>query len=225
MQRKQLPWLSSVFAIAQKDALTEFRSRYALSSLVMFAIITLSAISMSIGGFGLTPAIAAVLLWITIYFSAMAGLARGFVQEQEAGTLVTLRIYAKAQAVLFGKFLFNIILMLVLLLILVPLFVLFLNIEVFYWGHFISVLALGSIGISIISTMTASMVAQTQGRGSLLSVLTFPLLLPAFLMVLQMTERILAGYSPDWQNLIFLMGYDVVMIIASSILFDYLWYE
>lgn len=225
MQPKSSLWISSVLAVMQKDAMTEFRSRYALSALVMFALVTLASVSMSIGGFGLTPQVLAVLLWITIYFSAMAGLARVFVQEQEAGTLLTLRTFANAQAVLFGKIIFNIVLMLILLIILVPLFILFLNVEVLFWGYFLFVVVLGSIGISIISTLIAAMVAQTQGKGALLSVLTFPILLPIFLLAIQTTEQILSGFTPYWSSLIFLVGYDAVMIVASSVLFDYLWYE
>lgn len=225
MRQKLLPWLSCVIAVTKKDTLTEFRSRYAISALIMFSVVTLSSVSMSIGVFSLTPSIAAVFLWVTIYFSGMAGLARVFVQEQESGTLMTLRIHANAQAVLFGKIIFNAFLMLILLIILVPLFILFLNVEVLRWGNFLAVLVFGCIAISIISTLTASMVAQTQGRGSLLSVITFPILLPVFLLIIKMTECILSGYGPDSSNWTFLIGYDVVMVAAASVLFDYIWYD
>lgn len=225
MPDKKYSSLDAIKAIIIKDLLSEFRTRYAISAFVMFALITLSSVSMSLGSVAMTSELLAVLLWVILFFCAMAGLARGFVQEQEAGTLFTLRVYARPQAVFFGKLFVNQLMLIGLTGLVVPLFVIFLNVDIFLWFSFMMIVFLGQCGIAAASTLTAAMVAKTQGKGSLFAVLTFPVLLPQFLAAISATGKVLAGTLPVLQDYIFLAGYPVVMVLASSILFDYLWYD
>lgn len=223
MHTKPSPY-RSIRSIFAKDVLGELRSRFGLSTLSMFAIMTLSSISISIGGESLSAALSAALLWIVLFFSAMSGLSRVFIQEQDAGTLLTLRIYAPPQAVLFGKMLFNMTLLIGLSCLLVPLFLIFFGIEVQSWFWFITVLLLGVVGMAIVTTMTAAISAQSRSRSSLLTILTFPILLPQFISAISTTALIFSGGIPDSQQIIFLLAYDIVTAFAVSILFDYLWY-
>lgn len=225
MPHKQSIWDNPCLAVMTKDMLCEFRTRYAFGSLIMFALMTLSSVSMSIGSALLSAEFAAVLLWIILFFCAMAGLSRSFVQEQESGTMFTLRLYAGPQAVLFGKMLFNILLLLALTILVIPLFILFLNVDIQLPGLLVMVLLLGDVGIAAVSTLTAAMLARTQGKGSLFTVLTFPVLLPQFLSVISGTVKAISGVDIRWQEIIFMVSYDVIVIIAASILFDYLWYD
>ena len=181
MARKGFVWPDMVRTVIAKELLSEYRQRYALSGLFMFALVTLSCVSLSLGDAGLTPLLAAAMLWIVIFFSAMAGLARVFIQEEQAGTMFTLRVYADGQAVLFGKMLFNICLLLALTVFLLPLFIVFLNINVGLWRMLIVVLILGECGVAATSTLTAAIVARTEGQGALFAVLSFPVLLPLLL--------------------------------------------
>jgi len=225
MQDKKLPWYSVVWAIVRKDALCELRSKYAFSALTMFALITLASISMSLAGATISSALAAALFWIILFFCAMAGLSRVFVQEQEAGTLFTLRLYANGQAVYWGKTLFNSLLLIALTVLVIPLFVILLNFTIPLWLELSVLLVLGDIGIATVSTLTALMVCRTGGKGALFTVITFPLLLPQFLMVIASTTRVFDGILPEVQDFVFMAGYDMTVLIATSILFDYLWYD
>ena len=223
MRRKPSPY-HSLKAIFIKDMLTELRNRFGLSTLSMFAVMTLSSISISISGEALSELLAAALLWVVLFFSAMSGLARVFIQEQDANTLLTLRIYALSQAVLFGKLLFNVSLLIGLSVLIVPLFLIFFEVEIQAWGWFATVLLLGIIGMAIITTMTAAISSQSRSRTSLLTILTFPILLPQFLCAISATAHVFSGSAPDSQLIIFLLGYDIVAAFAVSMLFDYLWY-
>ncbi len=225
MPDNSLPWYRMVWAVVRKDAVCELRSRHAISSLAMFALITLASISLSLAGAELSPALAAALLWIILFFCAMAGLARVFVQEQETGTLFTLRLYANGQAVFWGKTAFNILLLVALTMLVLPLYVILLNYTIELWLDLGVVLILGDIGIAAVATLTALMVCHAGGKGTLFTVITFPLLLPQFLMVIAGTTRILGGSVPGIQELVFMAGYDITVLIAASILFDYLWCE
>jgi heme exporter protein B len=225
MPTAKLNFFNSIWAMLIKDGLCEFRTRYAVSALFMFALISLASISMAVGVSSLPVELTAALLWVILFFCAMAGLSRVFVQEQESGTILALQVYGSGQAVLFGKLLFNVIMLLSLTLLIIPLFIIFLNVDIYRWPIFIVVLILGDMGIAVASTITAAMVAKTKGKNALFTVLTFPILLPQFLSSISATTKILANIEPDVSEIMFMAAYNVVLIIASSILFDYLWYD
>ncbi|CQR73699.1 ABC transporter involved in cytochrome c biogenesis, CcmB subunit [Sporomusa ovata] len=191
----------------------------------MFALTALSSVSMAIAGAALPPELAAVLLWVVLFFCAMAGLARVFVQEQEAGTLLGLRLYATGQVVFFGKLLFNLALLCGLACLVVPLFIIFFAVEVGNWLPFITILALGCAGIATVSTLTAAMVMYAQGKNAIFTVLTFPVLLPQFLSAIGATAKILSGDIPELSELVFMAGYDTTVVAAGVLLFDYLWQD
>ena len=221
----KLPLVNDVWLVFSKEVLCEFRTRYAVSALIMFALVMLSSISMAIGAAVLSDELIASLLWVTIFFCAMTGLSRVFVQELESGTLFTLRIYLRSQAILLGKMLFNITLLLGLTCFIIPLFIIFLNADFRLWGIFAVVLVLGDIGIGAVSTLTAAIVTSTQGKHSLFTVLTFPILLPQFLGVIHATVTILSERQPSVNEVVFMAGYDAAVIAVSCMLFEFLWYD
>ncbi len=71
-------WLAEAFAVAAKDLRTEFRTRVAINSLGLFALTVLAAVSYTVGPYRIAaedrPFLLAVLLWIVIFFAALAGL-------------------------------------------------------------------------------------------------------------------------------------------------------
>lgn len=223
MPDRKLRWVSRLWAVMRKDARCELRSRYAVGALAMFALVTVASISMSLAGAALRPALAAALLWVSLFFCAMAGLARVFVLEQEAGTLFMLRLYADGQAVFFGKTLFNSLLLLAATVFVVPLSLLLLDFSIPQWPAFIAVVVLGDIGIAAIATLTALMVARAGGQGALFAVITFPLLLPQFLTAIAATAQVFDNTRPGSDIFLFMAGFDAAVLAAASLLFDYLW--
>ena len=223
MASKKLSWVRTVGAVLYKDLACECRAKHTFGTVLMFALVALTVITMGLGGISLTSALAAVLLWVVIFFSAMAGLSRSFGKEMETGTLFTLKLYAGAQSVLFGKLLFNFLIITVLTAIIAPLFVLFFNIEALSWTLLVVTLLLGGFGIATVSTLTAAIAAGSDGNGALFTVITFPLLVPLLLTAIQLTDAIFAGFQPIFGQVMFLIGYDVAVLIAASVLFDFLW--
>ena len=215
----------SIKAVLKKDSLCELRSYYAISTLIAFAITTLASLSISMGGIGLSQNLLAALLWVILFFSAMSGLSRVFVQEQDAGTLITLRVYALPQAVFWGKMIFNLLLLFGLCVVVLILFLVFFNVTAGNLLALAGILLLGICGIAIVSTITAAMAAQTQARSSLFTILTFPVILPVFLSAISLTSAIFAGEELSAMLFLFLIGYDLAAAVAGSILFDYLWLD
>jgi heme exporter protein B len=87
----------------------------------------------------------------------------------------------------------------------------------------IGVLLLGTTGIAAAATLTAAIATESEGKGALFTVLTFPVILPLFLMAIRATDMIFVGCLPELSQVIFLTGYDATVVVVASILFDFLW--
>jgi heme exporter protein B len=219
------PWLNQGMAVLRKDLRIEFRTRYAYSALVMFAVTTLVTVSFSVGGFALDTDIAAALLWIILFFSAMAGLSRTFVHEEETGTVTALKLAAEPEPVYLGKYFFNVALLLSLSILVVPLFLVMLNLDIAMPATFAAIIFLGSLGLAGASTILAAIVAKAGAKGSLLTVLAFPVLLPLLIGAISATRSTLSGVpmalvTPDLGLLLF---YNGIAVVASLLLFEYVW--
>jgi len=218
-------WCAAAWAICAKDLRTEFRTRYALSAIGLFAVTTLTVISFSLGPLGLERDLLGALLWVVLFFSAMAGLSRTFVHEEEAHTAPALRLAASPGAVYMGKFLFNLLLLLALEAVVLPLFVVLMGLEVGHPGAFFLALALGDLGLSGVTTVVAAMVAQAGARSALFTVLSFPLLLPLLVSSIEGTRLALEGkdIGTVWPSLQVLLAYAVAMVTAALLLFPLIW--
>ena len=209
---------------------SEFRTRYALNAILMFAVTTLIAVSFAIGSFRIgeseRPFLYAVLLWIILTFSALSGLARSFVKEEEAGTIDVLKLSARPQAVFLGKLLFNLTLLGALGSIIVPAFVLLMGYQISLPGFFSAMIITGCLGLGAGTTIIAAMIAKASARGALFSVLSLPLLLPLMITSIKGCERAAIGLnSAGWPEVKIAIAYVIIMIIVSLFLFPLVWEE
>lgn len=216
-------------AILAKELTSELRRRVALSTIGLFAITTLVAVAYSIGPFGLgqqdRPLLLSALLWIILFFSAMAGLSRVFVKEEDAQTAKTLRLAARPLAVLAGKLAFNALLLAALQLCVVPLYCVLMGFEVAGLAGLILVMAAGGATLAITSTFVAAIVARASGSSALLSILALPLLLPLLVLAIGGTRAAagsqeLAAVFPALRALVSLGG---VTVVAAALLFPVVW--
>jgi len=210
-----------------KDLKSEFRTRYALNAILMFALTTLTVVSFSFGASSLSPKMAASLFWLVIFFSSMSGLAQVFVKEEESRTVNLLRLVATPGIVLVGKFLYNLALLLILEIVVLPLFVILMNVSVPNLWLFLSVLLTGSLGLASATTIIAAIISRARVKGALFAVLSFPILLPLLMAAIDGTYLSLQGesFSAGWNDLRLLISYVVVMFTASLLLFDFVWSE
>jgi len=218
-------WARGAAAILAKDLKSELRGRAALNAVVLFAVVTLTAVSYSIGGYGITAEIQASLLWIVLFFAAMAGLSRSFVVEAEKGTQTALRLTATGAQVYLGKFAFNLLLLLVLDAVVLALFQILLPITTADWPLLVLGLLLGSAGLAASSTLIAAIVAQAGVKGALFTVLAFPILVPVLIAGIGATRKALAmdGLQSAGSEIQLLVSYTGIMITMALLLFDHIW--
>lgn len=227
MEIRSSSWVSKVYWVFQKDIKSELRTRYGFNALVMFAVVTLTAVSFAVGQFFSSPKLISALFWIVVFFSSMSGLAQVFIKEEESKTVNLLKLVASNESIFLGKLFFNLILLFLLELIIIPLFLILLGVQIRNFWLFFSVLTLGTIGLVCATTIIAAIVAKAHVKGALFAVLSFPILLPLLITVIHGTNLALEGFkfSQGWNELRVLISYCGVMGVGSFLLFDFVWRE
>ena len=218
--------ITEAYALFKKDFHSELRTRYAINSLAMFIIVAISVILFSIGNETITESLTGGLFWVVIFFTAMSGLARAFVSEEERGTTLTLQLIASPTTVFSGKLIFNLILVFCMNLVIALLYsALFEKFVVQNFPLFLLTFILGNIGLAVASTIIAAIIAKAGAKGTLYPVLSFPILLPLILTCVQLTLFSFDGTSFEEAQfeLAIVVGYDVIMFTASYMLFDFIW--
>lgn len=215
--------LRSALAVFVKDARCELRSRHALGAVLLFAVTSTVAVSFALGAWGSDAAVSAGMLWIVIYFSAMSGLSRSFVREEEMQTAATLKLATRPNAVYLGKLAFNLALLLAIEVVTIPLFVVLMGCSVRSWGTLAAVLALGSLGLSCGGTMAAAMVAKAATRSALYAVISFPLLVPVLGVAIHGTTIAMEGGVGATSDIRLLAYYCGAVLTACIMLFRFVW--
>jgi heme exporter protein B len=219
---------SKSYSLFLKDFKSELRTRYAINALAMFIIVAISVILFSVGNERISTSLTGGLFWVVIFFTAMSGLSRVFVSEEERGTALTLQLIAAPSTVYTGKLIFNIILVFAMNTIIAVLYSAIF--ETFIIKNFLLFLAsfvLGNIGLAAASTIIAAIIAKAGAKGTLYPVLSFPILLPLILTSVQLTLFSLDGISFERAKyeLAIVVSYDIIMLTASYMLFDFIWKE
>ena len=223
--------LGAARAVFQKDLLSEWRTRVSTNALLLFAFADLVLVGYAVGPASLSPedrpTVHSVLLWIVLFFSAMTGLSRVFVKEEDSGTAAALRLAAPPPAVLLGKLLANLALLFVVTLFVVPIFLAMMSFEVKSPALFLLLLVFGNFGLASACTFTAAIVAKASAKGTMFAVLAVPLLLPPLVGAV-MGTRVAAteeGLQAGLDFVRLLVAYDGVVTTAAFLLFDAVWRE
>lgn len=192
----------------------------------MFILVTISVILFSIGQENISGHLTGGLLWVVIFFSAMSGLSRAFVSEEDRGTTLTLQLIAAPSTIFNGKLIFNVVLVYLMNIAIIILYtLLFESFVIQNFSVFFLAALFGSFGIAVSSTIIAAIISKASAKGTLYPVLAFPILLPLILILLELTKSSIDGKSLDsvFVELAVLVCYDVIMLTASYMLFDFIW--
>jgi len=217
--------LSRALEVARKDWRSERRAQSGLASIGLFALVTLAVLSFSVGPFGAGADLQAALLWVLLLFTGLSGLARVYIREVDSHTAAHLKLLAGPLEVLVGKSLFNLWLLVLVELFVVPLYLVLMAPRVRDFRVLLATLALADVGLVAVSTLLAAVVAQARTRGALFSGLAIPILIPLLLAAIGGTKAAL-GVTPDARtHLVMLASLDAVLLGVSVFLIEPVWNE
>jgi heme exporter protein B len=218
---------AQALSVFRKDLRSELRRRTAVYSILLFAVVSMAVVGFTAYVTNLPQQTKAALLWIVQFFAAFSGLAHVFLHEEEGGTVTALRITCHPNAVLLGKTLFTLALLLLMSAVTVPAMVLLLAIDpIDRAGFILSVLA-GLPGLAACATVVAAILARSQGRGALYGALGLPLLLPHLFIAVSATKSTLMPVStmPLGMLVTGLLSYAVMLMTTAWLVFPEVWRE
>ena len=204
-----------------KDLRRELRTKEMLVSMGVYAVLVIVVFGIALSFARPREEFLEVsggLLWALVVFTSLLGLNRSFAVEKENGCIEGLLLAPVDHEALFlAKATSNLVFLLVVEIIAVPLFWLFFSsyAEPAHTAPLIAVpILLGSIGMAGVGTLLSTITVNTRGKDVLL----------ALLFVSATTGAIVGGdafASAFATSLALAAAYDVVMILASWVLYDF----
>jgi heme exporter protein B len=211
-------------AVVWKDLAAELRSRELLSAMLVFALLVILIFNFALDLEPKTRAtVTSGVLWVTFAFAGTIGLNRSMAMEKDRGCLDGLLLApVDRSAIYFGKVLGNLVFMLIVEAIVLPVYSILYNVNLFNPG-LILVILLGSIGYVTVGTLLASMAVQTRTRDVLLPILLFPVVIPVLIASVKGSTGFLQGLEMTdiWPWLNLLIVYDVIFTAVAFMVFDY----
>ena len=218
------PLLAAIFAIVRKDLRAEVRSRELVMTMALFSFLSILVFSfaLELDRQARVDSIAGV-LWVTVIFASILGLNRSLAMERDQGNLDALLIApVDRSAVFFGKLIGNFLFALVVGLVLLPVMTVLYNVDLIQpW--ILLLLVEGTLGISIVGTLLATMTVQTRARESLLPIVMLPVALPVLLSAVRASTAVLsAAPLADWIAWPQILGVlDLVYLVLCALMFEY----
>ena len=212
-----------VWVLLKAELRSEWRYRYALSGIALYVVVSVLLLNFSL--VQLSDDYWLPLYWLILLFAAVNAAGRSFLGTSNDA----LRYYyflASPLQFLFSRLIYNIFL----LWLIAGLTLLFLF--VFYgapfqeWGGLILCSLIGSASFAATFTVAAAIAGKASASGTLLTIISFPLIVPQLLVVLQVSGSYLPGAEPATLANWFTLSALFVLVVALAILlFPALWKE
>lgn len=210
--------LAAATVIARKDLRIEARTRDIVGSAGLFAICVLITMSFTSPPGETASGMATGVLWISLLFATLLGVGRTMGREQaDRGIEGLLLAPTPKSAIFLGKAIASLVLMAFVSIVIVVMFIIFMagnaNINL---PALLGVLAIGTTGLVIVSTLFSGIAVGTRLGESMLQLLVMPVVIPLMVGSVELTRQTLGGEVGGigtW--LAILGGFDLVMLLAA----------
>lgn len=212
--------------LIKKELALEFRQKSSIGGVLVYVVGTIFVSALCLKGRLDKPTWNA-LFWIISLFTSVTISGRSFLKETGGQALFNYLHYSPQQFI-FSKVLYNMIFMLCLSLTTFFFYGFFIKNEVENLSLFLLVLVLASTGLAGVLSLMSAISAKAQGSFALMSILSFPVLMPLILVVIRLSRQAVDGL--EWAAISFdfvaiLVALNVLTLALAFILFPYLWKE
>lgn len=212
--------------LISKELVLEWRQAYAINSILLYlgSVVFICYLSIGVRNSQLSPVLWNALYWIILLFVAVNGVAKSFMLEGK-GRMLYYYTLVSPFAVIISKMIYNSLLTGLLALLGLGFYSFVMGNPVQDSGLFIGNLLLASVGFSGILTLTSGIAAKARNSATIMSILSFPVIVPVLLMAIKVSKNAMDGLdaSVSTKPLITLAAIDVLVIMTATILFPYLW--
>ena len=218
-------WFASALTIAGKDLRLELRTRDVVSSVGLFVLLVVvtASFALPLEGAG-REGMAAGVLWIAFVFAALLGLGRSLAAEKEEACMAGLLLSpAPREGIFLGKLLSNLGFTGAVELLMVPIFIVLLQLHPGAIGLLLLSICLGTFGIATIGTLFAAMAVNTRGREAILPLLVLPIAVPLVTAAVKSSQ---AAFVGSWTSsttswLLLMVAFDAVFLLVALATFPY----
>ena len=218
--------LREVLYLMQKDLVLEWRQKYAFNGMLLYvgSTVFVCYLSFKLRGGILDVPVWNALFWIIMLFTSVNAIAKSFVQENK-GRMLYLYSLVSPQGVILAKIGYNTCLMLVLATICYLFYSVVIGNPVQDNLLFFVTMLLGAFGFSTSLTMISGIASKASNGGTLMAILSFPVIVPMLLMLIKLSKNAIDGLdrASSSDELITLLAINVIVITVSYILYPYLW--
>ncbi len=190
-------YLKTVFTIFKKDIVLEIKTREIVNSALVFAVLLVLSFSFIMEpGSDTEKHIAGGIFWMSVTFAGILGLSKTMLNEVQGGNFEALMLCpVDRSAVFFGKVLSSFVYLLILEAVLIPLFIIFYNINIVSHKLMIIVLLLSTYGYACAGTLFAIISVKTKTRELMMPLLMLPVMIPVIISSILATNVFIFEYD------------------------------
>lgn len=214
--------LAQVKTLIYKDVVLEWRSKYAINSILLYVVSTVFVCYQSFKS--VDTIVWNTLFWIILLFAAINAMSRSFVQETGHRHLYYYSIVSP-KAIILAKIIYNSILMVLLSTTAFIIYNLIFKSQADNLGIYCLAIFLGSISFATVFTMVAAISAKAGNNSTIMAILSFPVIIPLLIVLIKLSQNAVNGSSigDNWADIAVLLAINIVTIAISLLLFPYLW--
>jgi heme exporter protein B len=212
-----------VLALLHKELLIEWKQKYALNGLLLYVVSMVVVISLALVD-KLNPVTWNILYWIIMLFVSINAVAKSFMSERP-GNLLYLYALASPAAIIIAKMLYNFLLLTFMALVTLVAYAFLSGIAIDNWLLMVGIVCAGSAALAANLTLVSAIAAKAENRTTLLAVLSFPLIVPILLVLIDLSQNAIQGLDIGLeQNTFLLLGGIVIALTGVSVLlFPFVW--
>jgi heme exporter protein B len=213
-----------ILSLIKKELLLEFRQKATIGGVLVYIIGTVFVSALCFKGKLDKPTWNA-LFWVITLFTSVTISGKSFFKETGGQALFNFLHYTPQQFII-SKIIYNMLFMLCLSFITFFFYVFFIKNEVENMGLFVIILILASTGLAGVLSLMSAIASKASGNFAIMSILSFPVLLPIILVVIHLSKQAIDGIECaglGFDFLVILTALNILTIALSFILFPYLW--
>lgn len=212
-----------IYELLRWELKLEWRDKYALGSIFLYVVTTVVIVYLAVGN-GLEGPVFNALYWVVVFFGATVAAGRSFLREGGRRHYYYYTI-ASPLALLMSKLLFNTLVIWLIAAVTFALLNLFAPADVIVHPLPLWLAVLfGGVGLSAILTFVSAIAARAGGSGTLMAILSFPLVVPLLKLLLDAgLYAIDAGTNDVWQPVLLTLAVDLIALAVGIVLFPFVW--
>ena len=202
-----MSYFQVIAAIVKKDILMEVRTKQVINAALLFAVlfVVVFSFTMEIGS-NMEQKLSGGIFWVSVAFAGILSFNKTIGSETDNGSFEALMLApVDKSAVFFGKVISNMLFLLLVEVILIPLFLVFYNVNIIGHPLMAVVIILSTYAYSLIGTLFSIISVRTSSKEIMMPVLFLPFMVPVIIAAVLATNVFILGgqiqFSYNWIKL------------------------